>query len=62
MRAAYRGLSTTYGPTPLHRKSLAIAKEMLEELRPEIELISKTTLPNLKERFKQAGAPYILGE
>ncbi len=29
MRAAYRGLSTTYGPTPLHRKSLAIAKEML---------------------------------
>ena len=62
MRSAYRGLSTTYGPTPLHRKSLAIAKEILEELQPEIELISKTTLPDLSERFKQAGAPYILGE
>ena len=62
MRAAYRGLSTTYGPTPLHRKSLAIAKEMLKELQPEIERISKTTLPDLSERFKQAGAPYILGE
>ena len=62
MRSAYRGLSTTYGPTPLHRKSLAIAKEMLEELQPEIERISKTTLPDLSERFKQAGAPYILGE
>ena len=62
MRAAYRGLSTTYGPTPLHRKSLAIAKEMLEELRPEMERISKTTLPDLSEKFKQAGAPYILGE
>ena len=62
MRAAYRGLSTTYGPTPLHRKSLAIAKEMLEELRPEIERISKTTLPDLSEKLKQAGAPYILGE
>ena len=62
MRSAYRGLSTTYGPTTLHRKSLAIAKEMLEELQPEIERISKTTLPDLSERFKQAGAPYILGE
>ena len=62
MRAAYSGLSTTYGPTPLHRKSLAIAKAMLEELQPEIERISKTTLPGLSERFEQAGAPYILGE
>lgn len=62
MRAAYRGLSTTYGPTPLHRKSLAIAKEMLEELRPEIERISKTVLPDLSKRLKQAGAPYIIGE
>lgn len=62
MRAAYRGLSTTYGPTPLHRKSLAIAKEVLEELRPEIERISKTVLPDLNKRLKQAGAPYIIGE
>jgi hypothetical protein len=62
MRAAYSGLSTTYGPTPLHRKSLAIAKAMLEELQPEIERISKTILPGLSERFEQAGAPYILGE
>ena len=62
MRAAYRGLSTTYGPTPLHRKSLVIAKEMLEELQPEIERISKTILPGLSERLKQAGAPYIIGD
>ena len=62
MRTAYRGLSTTYGPTPLHRKSLAIAKEMLEELRPEIDRISKTVLPDLSKKLKQAGAPYILGE
>jgi len=62
MRTAYRGLSTTYGPTPLHRKSLAIAKEMLEELRPEIDRISKTVLPDLSKKLRQAGAPYILGE
>ena len=26
MRAAYRGLSTTYGPTPLHRKKFSYRK------------------------------------
>ncbi len=62
MRAAYRGMTTTYGPTALHRKSLSIAKEMLAELKPEIERIAKTTLPALSQKLQQAGAPYILGE
>ena len=62
IRAAYRGTTTTYGPTGLHRKSLAIAKEMIAKLRPEIEQITKKDLPALSKKLKEAGAPYILGE
>ena len=62
MRTAYRGITTTYGPTALHRRSLSIAKEMLEELRPEIERIATTVLPDLSKRMEQAGSPYILGK
>lgn len=62
MRAAYRGMTTTYGPTPLHRKSLNLAKAMLADLRPEIEQIAEKDLPALAKKLKEAGAPYILGQ
>ena len=62
MRAAYRGITTTYGPTPLHRKSLRLAKSMLGDLRPEIERITQQKLPALAEKLTAAGAPYIIGQ
>ena len=62
MRAAYRGMTTTYGPTPLHRKSLALAKAMMAELQPEIERIAKQELPAVAKQLKAAGAPYIIGQ
>ena len=62
MRAAYRGMTTTYGPTPLHRKSLALAKAMMAELQPEIERIGKQELPAVAKQLKAAGAPYIIGQ
>ena len=62
MRTAYRGMTTTYGPTPLHRNSLNIAQAILEELRPEIEAIRLQKLPALIEKLKEAGAPYIIGQ
>ncbi len=58
---ASRGLATTYGPTPLHRKSLAIAREMLGELKPEMTRISDQMVPALARKLEQAGAPYIKG-
>ena len=58
---ANRGLSTTYGPTPLHRQSLKTAGEMMEELTPEITRISDQMVPALARKFEQAGAPYIKG-
>ena len=62
MRAAYRGITTTYGPTPLHRKSLALAKTMLMDLKPDIERIAKKEIPALVKKLKDAGAPYIIGQ
>ena len=62
MRAAYRGITTTYGPTPLHRKSLRLAKSMLGDLRPEVERIAQQKLPALAEKLTAAGAPYIIGQ
>jgi len=62
MRAAYRGIRTTYGPTPLHRKSLRLAKSMLGDLRPEVERIAQQKLPALAEKLTAAGAPYIIGQ
>ena len=62
MRAAYRGIRTTYGPTPLHRKSLRLAKSMLGDLRPEVERIAQQKLPALTTKLTAAGAPYIIGQ
>ena len=62
MRAAYRGIRTTYGPTPLHRKSLRLAKSMLGDLRPEVERIAQQKLPALAAKLTAAGAPYIIGQ
>ena len=62
MRAAYRGMSTTYGPTPLHKRSLATAKDMMEELRPALNRINTSLLPALAQKLKAANAPYIIGQ
>ena len=59
---AYRGMTTTYGPTALHRNSLEIAKAMLAEVSPEINKISEQMVPALALKFKNAGAPYIKGQ
>ncbi len=59
--SASRGLYTAYGPTPLHRKSLAIAREMLEDIRPKIKRFAKELVPELEKELQDAGAPYILG-
>ncbi|WP_445383364.1 WD40/YVTN/BNR-like repeat-containing protein [Robiginitalea sp. IMCC43444] len=59
---AYRGMTTSYGPTALHRRSLEIAKAMLAEVAPEINKISEQMIPALAQKFKDAGAPYIKGQ
>ena len=56
------GLRNSYGPTPLHMKSLEIAKELLVELRAEVKTISDVRIPELEAALKAAEAPYIMGQ
>jgi photosystem II stability/assembly factor-like uncharacterized protein len=58
--AGYRGLSTTYGPTPNMERSLGIAKDMVLEVMPKIEALA-AKLPALRKQLKDAGAPYMIG-
>ncbi|SER30439.1 VPS10 domain-containing protein [Neolewinella agarilytica] len=58
--AGYRGLSTTYGPTPNQKRSLGIAKDMIAEIMPMVKALSGK-LPELQTQLQKAGAPYILG-
>jgi len=52
------GLST-YGPTPTHRKTLAIAKKELAVLKPKIEQVVSVKIPALESKLAEIGAPYI---
>jgi hypothetical protein len=56
------GLGGTYGPTPLHAKSLEIAKELLLTLKAEVKEISENRIPALEAELKAAGGPYIMGQ
>ncbi|MGB5378124.1 glycosyl hydrolase, partial [Muriicola sp.] len=62
LNVARRGMSTTYGPTPLHMQNLEIAKTMMASMYTEISSIGNTTLPQLEKELKAMGAPYILGQ
>ena len=62
LRVVRRGLSTTYGPTPLHRESLVIAKKELATISAQVEKVSMETIPDLEKNLKKAGAPYIHGQ
>jgi photosystem II stability/assembly factor-like uncharacterized protein len=58
--AASNGVSgSTYGPTPTHKKSLAIAKKEFEPIRAEIEEAWNKTIPDIENKLIKAGAPYV---
>ena len=62
LRVAGRGLTTTYGPTKLHERSLEIASSMLGKVESNIKELSKETLPSLEKEIKELGVPYIMGQ
>ena len=59
---ARRGLSTTYGPTPMHQENLETASAMASQLMEEIKPIANGTIPQLEKELQNLGAPYILGQ
>ncbi|MEM7381609.1 MAG: glycosyl hydrolase, partial [Bacteroidota bacterium] len=54
--------SSTYGPTPMHKSALNVAKAQLKELKSRLNTLVTTTIPGLEAELKAAGAPYIEGQ
>ena len=59
---AFYGLTTTYGPTTLHRESLEICKKQIAEIKLSLTELVDHTLPQLESDLKEAGAPWIEGQ
>lgn len=62
MQVALSGAGTTYGPTPMHRRNLEIAKSEYEVLRAELADIHDRRIPETEKRMTEAGAPWIEGQ
>ena len=54
---AQMGLSTTYGPTDMHKENLQIGIEELKPIEEQVRTLKNTTLPGLGEKLREAGAP-----
>jgi hypothetical protein len=53
--------SSTYGPTPTHRRSLEIAEEQFAEVRRDLDRLIRTELPALETKLDAAGVPWTPG-
>lgn len=62
MFVGYRGLRTSYGPTPTHRQTIKIARTELEDLKLNLFKIIDETLPKLEQDLRTAGAPMLEGQ
>jgi chromosome segregation ATPase len=54
---AEMGLSTSYGPTTMHKESLQTGIEEMKPIREQVRTLKNTTLPALEEKLRNAGAP-----
>ncbi|HKL19379.1 MAG TPA: hypothetical protein VJ905_10440, partial [Halalkalibaculum sp.] len=58
----YRALSTTYGPTEMHREQVEIGKEELAEFKQDLDRFANNVVPALLRDVRNAGAPPIEGQ
>lgn len=62
IRAVQMGTaSSTYGPTPSHRRSLALGEEQLGGAVTRLETLRSDRLPDLARRLAAAGVPWSPG-
>ena len=52
---------STYGPTPTHARSLAIALSDFSEVKARLQEIHDTELPALRRQLDEAGVPWTPG-
>jgi photosystem II stability/assembly factor-like uncharacterized protein len=62
LNVAMAGARTTYGPTPMHKQSLEIAKSEYEVLRTELADIHDKRIPEIEKLMTEAGAPWMEGQ
>jgi len=62
LAVASYGLSTTYGPTDLHKQSLDLGIQELHPIKTRLVEITQETLPSLEKALRENGAPYIEGQ
>ena len=55
---AFNGMENSYGPTAIHKKSLATAKSLYAKTLIEVNQLSNM-IPKISEALNDAGAPYI---
>ena len=56
---ARNGLTTTYGPTAMHKESLQIGLEEMKPIKEQVQTLKNTTLPVLEEKLRNEGAPIV---
>ena len=54
--------SSTYGPTEMHKTTLANANKLLSKISSDLETIIDTKISDLEKQLKTVGAPYIEGQ
>ena len=63
MNHVYNGISSSsYGPTPSHRKSLDYARETFAPIRSRLNAIIESDIPALRDAVREAGAPWGQGQ
>lgn len=59
MYVGFRALSTTYGPTPTHEKTIEAGKKELQDIKQRIDSFIESEMPPLEQALEAAGAPPI---
>ncbi|MGC9374376.1 MAG: VPS10 domain-containing protein [Bacteroidales bacterium] len=55
-------VNSTYGPTPMHKRSLEIAKKQFAELKQKIKTITDEKIPAMEKELENMGTPWIEGQ
>ncbi|WP_445664807.1 VPS10 domain-containing protein [Fodinibius sp. AD559] len=55
----YNALSSTYGPTPMHVKTVEAGKSELDKIQNNLNQFVKNVMPELEKAVQNAGAPPI---
>jgi len=54
--------SSTYGPTATHKEALDTATKLLNQIKGKLKDVSQKTIPELEQKLKASGAPWIEGQ